>query len=205
MAKENRYWGTKKPNHIFWVFVGFVVFFLLWLSYVVSLLTSRIYKMRSLLTHWGLPLLTRKKSNQPIHHHCELTSSIGGCSFWFLPQTWIQVSFELIIVVYFPCWVCNLLLNSAVWWVDKFCLICATASCLISCLLFGTNLVKSLVISTCQLPLMHLYLVVPTEKQCSFLELTLVYADIKIHYRVTLSWPHLWIHFQPGNWVQLQW
>lgn len=101
MARESRYWGTKEPNHFFFLSS------LLWLSNAVSLLTSRIYKMRSLLTHWGLPLLTRKKSNQPIHHHCELTSSIGGCSFWFLPQTWIQVSFELTIVVYFPCWACS--------------------------------------------------------------------------------------------------
>lgn len=100
---ENSYWGTNDPHHTFF-FSSFVA-----LTSIVSLHTRKMYTRWEKLIDLLRPahINPEKKSNQPVHHHCELTSSPGGCSFWFLPQTWIQVSFELTIIVYFHCWVCS--------------------------------------------------------------------------------------------------
>lgn len=123
MARESC-WGIYEPHQTFFVFLRcFDCLIFLHTRRMCSLHTRRMHTRWEELIDLLRPALINpeKKSNQPIHHHCEFTSSLGGCSFWFLPQTRPQVSFELTTLVYFHCCMCwSLACLSYLMGVDRF-------------------------------------------------------------------------------------
>lgn len=131
-----------------------------------------------------------------IHQHCELTSSVGGCSFWFLPQISCTspLNWPLLFTLDAECWFFTHISYPKGGYSPIF-----YAAFLVALTKLG------------QLVGVHLWTFTAHTVQCSFreaafffCEMILVCKAINLHCWINLSWAHWQGCPFSSEWEQLQ-